>query len=45
MNPLRSESLISLGAESEWAKAPLQLACGRRDDYYFATVLDSKKAP
>jgi hypothetical protein len=25
-------------------QALLQLACGRRDNYYFATVLDSKKA-
>jgi Glycosyltransferase family 87 len=36
------ESLVFLGRERDWANAPLKLACGRRDDYYFATVLDSK---
>lgn len=25
-----------LGAESEWARAPVPLACGRRDEHYFA---------
>jgi hypothetical protein len=44
MNPARSGALISLGPESEWAKAPRQLACGRLGDSYFARVLDSAKA-
>jgi hypothetical protein len=41
--PLRGPA-VYLGFGGEWAKAPLQLACGRREGYYFATVLDSKKA-
>jgi hypothetical protein len=41
MNPPHSESLISLGPESEWAKAPLRLACGRKNGAYFADVLKS----
>lgn len=28
-----------LGAESDWSKAPLRVACGRRDGHYFARVL------
>jgi hypothetical protein len=32
--------LTWLGRESDWAKAPLRLACGRRDNAYFAKVLD-----
>ena len=43
MNPPHSESLISLGPESEWAKAPLRLACGRRHGAYFADVLKSEE--
>jgi hypothetical protein len=43
MNPPHSESLISLGPESEWAKAPLRLACGRRNGAYFADVLKSEE--
>jgi hypothetical protein len=43
-NPVGGGPPVSLGLESDWAKAPLQLACGRRDGYYFATVLDSRKA-
>ena len=42
MNPPHSESLISLGPESDWAKAPLRLACGRRNGAYFADVLKSE---
>jgi hypothetical protein len=43
MNPPHSESLISLGRESEWAKTPLRLACGRRNGAYFADVLKSEE--
>jgi Glycosyltransferase family 87 len=31
-----------VGRESDWTKAPLRLACGRRDGVYFAKVLDPK---
>ena len=43
MNPPHSESLISLGPESKWAKAPLRLSCGRRNGVYFADVLKSEE--
>ena len=43
MNPPHSESLISLGPENAWAKAPLRLACGRRNGAYFADVLKSEE--
>jgi hypothetical protein len=43
-NPLRGGPTVYVGLESDWAKAPLQLACGRRDASYFARVLDSKPA-
>jgi Glycosyltransferase family 87 len=42
LNPLRGGPTVYLGLESEWAKAPPQLACGRRDGRYFARVLESK---
>lgn len=43
MNPPHSGSTIYLGLESEWANAPLRLACGRRDGGYFADVLKFKQ--
>jgi hypothetical protein len=42
LNPVRGGRMVYLGLESDWAKAPLQLACGRRDGRYFANVLKSK---
>jgi hypothetical protein len=42
-DPNRGGLMVYLGPESNWAHAPVQLACGRRDDHYFATVLKSKK--
>jgi hypothetical protein len=42
LNPLRGGETVYLGLESEWAKAPAELACGRRDGRYFARVLESK---
>jgi hypothetical protein len=42
LNPIRGGPTTYLGLESEWAKAPLRLACGRRDGRYFADVLKSK---
>jgi hypothetical protein len=31
--------VISLGAESDWTHAPLQMRCGRHDGRYFASLL------
>lgn len=45
LNPLRGGPTVYLGRESDWAKAPLPLTCGRRDGRYFATVLESKEGP
>jgi hypothetical protein len=42
---MRSDRAVSLGRASDWSKAPLRLACGRRGDRYFANVLDTKQAP
>jgi hypothetical protein len=42
LNPLRGGDTVYLGLESEWAKAPAQLVCGRRYGRYFARVLESK---
>jgi hypothetical protein len=42
-DPNRGGPMVYLGPESNWAQVPVQLACGRRDDHYFATVLKSKK--
>jgi hypothetical protein len=45
LNPLRGGPMVYLGRESDWAKAPLRLACGRRSGSYFARVLESKEGP
>jgi hypothetical protein len=37
--PLRGDDMVVLGRESDWAKAPLPLACGRRQGHYYARVL------
>ena len=42
MNPPRAPT-VYLGLESEWAKAPLRLSCGRRNGRYFADVLKFKQ--
>jgi hypothetical protein len=34
---------IFVGRESDWAKAPLRISCGRQNGVYFAKVLDSNK--
>lgn len=36
---IRPHGPIDVGSESDWAKAPLRLECGRRDGVYFAHVL------
>jgi hypothetical protein len=39
---MRPQGPIDLGSESDWAKAPLRLECGKRDGVYFARVLASR---
>ncbi len=38
--PMRGDDMVVLGRESDWLKAPLPLACGRRQGHYFARVLN-----
>jgi hypothetical protein len=45
LNPVRGGQAVYLGLESDWAKEPLRLSCGRRDGRYFARVLESKQEP
>ena len=40
-NPL-ADPPVYVGRESDWARAPPRLICGRRDGHYFATALGSK---
>jgi hypothetical protein len=39
LNQMRANDVVDIGSESDWAKAPLRLECGRRNDVYFAHVL------
>jgi hypothetical protein len=36
---------IFIGRESDWARAPQRVSCGRRDGLYFAKVLESNGQP
>jgi hypothetical protein len=36
---IRPHGLIDVGSESDWAKAPLRLDCGKRNGVYFAHIL------
>jgi hypothetical protein len=36
---------IFVGRESDWARAPLRISCGRQNGVYFAKVLDSNEGP
>ena len=38
---IRHNGIIDVGSESDWAKAPLGLDCGRRNGVYFAHVLQT----
>ncbi len=38
---IRPNGMIDIGAESDWAKAPLKLDCGSRDGANFAHILPS----
>jgi hypothetical protein len=40
---MRPRGPIDLGSESDWAKAPLRLECGKRDGVYFAHVLAASR--
>jgi len=42
-NPNSADPTVYLGRESDWANAPLRLACGRHNGHYFAHVLESKE--
>ena len=44
-NPMLPDNIVLLGRESDWAKAPLRLACGRRNGHYFARVLEPTQGP
>jgi hypothetical protein len=41
----RATFRVFVGRESEWARAPLRISCGRQDGIYFAKVLDSNEGP
>jgi hypothetical protein len=45
VQPIRGAQLVYVGRESDWANAPLRLACGRRDNLYFAKVLKRDGGP
>jgi hypothetical protein len=40
---MRPKGPIDMGSESDWAKAPLRLECGKRDGAYFARVLAASR--
>jgi hypothetical protein len=40
---IRHSGIIDVGSESDWAKAPLRLDCGRRNGVYFAQVLQTSR--
>jgi len=42
-NPIQGENTQYLGSESDWARAPPRLACGRRNGHYFARLLTSRR--
>jgi hypothetical protein len=40
---IRPSGVVDVGSESDWAKAPLRLDCGRHDGVYFAHVLQPRE--
>jgi hypothetical protein len=40
---IRPNGLIDVGSESDWAKAPLRLDCGKHKGVYFAHVLQANR--
>lgn len=45
LQPMVGGDVIYVGPENEWAKAPIQLQCGRRDGRYFARPVKSTRTP
>lgn len=45
LQPMIGGDVVYLGPENEWAKAPIQLQCGRRNGRYFAMPVKSTQAP
>ncbi len=45
LQPMVGGDVIYVGPENEWAKAPIQLQCGRRNGRYFARPVNSTGAP
>ena len=45
LQPLIGGNVVSLGPEDKWAKAPIQLECGRRNGRYFARPVKSTGTP
>lgn len=41
---LHGDDPVDLGRESDWARMPLPLVCGRHDGHYFARVLVTQRA-
>ena len=40
---IRPNGLVDVGSESDWAKAPLRLDCGKRKGIYFAHILQASR--
>jgi hypothetical protein len=40
---IRPNGVIDVGSETDWAKAPLSLDCGRREGVYFAHILQGTR--
>jgi hypothetical protein len=45
LQPMVGGDVIYVGPENEWAKAPMQLQCGRRNGRYFARPVKSMGTP
>lgn len=43
-DPVRGDDIVYLGSESDWARAPLRLSCGRRGGHAFASLLNARPA-
>jgi hypothetical protein len=45
LQPSIGGDVVYLGNEDDWAKAPIQIRCGRRHGRYFASLPDATKKP
>ena len=43
VDAVRGSRPVNLGNESDWAKGPVRLVCGRRGEIYYATVASSDR--